>query len=194
MSIESCYPRNLSGRFGVISSACVPTANRAPPQEFEHHDNARDQRPEPHQELRPDHGRGRHLLSGPARRTGRVPRPQRRGEIHLHAHPHDLAPRLQRLRVARRLRRDVPVDGGPQAHRLPARERAALPRDARPRVPRSTAPSSRASNARGGPPVSTTVWRSAASRKSRAGCSARSRRVTASASASPMPCSPIRPS
>ena len=133
-------------------------------------------------------------LPGAARRTRRVPRPQRGRQVHLHAHPHHLAAGVQRVRLARRLRRDVPVDGGPQAHRLPARERAAVPRDAGPRIPARTGPSSRASSGTAAPPASTTAWRSAASRRCRTGSSARSRRATGSASGWPTPCSPTRPS
>ncbi len=152
--------------------------------------DARDPGRAPVEELRPRPGRERRVVRGPARRAGRLPRPQRRREVHDDAHPHHLPPRVQRLRPRRRVRRDVPVDGGPRAHRLPARERAAVPRDARQRVP-ATGRASRAFPASRPARPPRRPHGPAASRP--AASSAPSRRGTASASGWPTPCSPPRP-
>ena len=96
--------------------------------------------------------------SGRPRRDRRLPRPQRRRQDDDHAHPHHLPAGHQRHRRGGRLRRDEPVDGGAPQHRLPARERAALPRDARRGVPATSAPSSRASPQGAASARSTTAW------------------------------------
>ena len=73
------------------------------------------------------------------RRDRRLPRPERGRQVDDPAHPDQLPAGHQRRRQGRRLRRHDESMEVRQQHRLPAAERADLPRDARRGVPGTTA-------------------------------------------------------
>src|SRR5207302_46377 len=92
--------------------------------------------PEFDEALRRDRRDQRRLVLGQARRDRRIPRPQRRRQDDGHADPGGVHAGHPGHRHRRRLRRLHPVARGAPADRLPARERAALPRDAGRVLPR----------------------------------------------------------
>ena len=91
----------------------------------------------PLQVVRPRDGGLRRLLPRRARRGGRLPRPQRRGQEHhaAHAGRASSGPTAGKVRIAGHDLGTDPI-AARASRRLHARDLAALPRDARRRVPR----------------------------------------------------------